>query len=153
CQMNILDGERMSGQLVSRGLRQTSGADQADVLLLNTCAIREKAEAKVYSALGRLAQRKRENPKLVIGVTGCLAQVRGDEILERAPWVDFVAGPGEVERVGELVEKARAERGQLAALELPTDSPVYQFRDIRRDSRFSAFVTIIEGCDQFCTFC
>src|SRR5262249_24354036 len=93
CQMNILDGERMSGQLVSRGFRQTSGAYQADVLLLNTCAIREKAEAKVYSALGRLAQRKRENPKLVIGVTGCLAQVRGDEILERAPWVDFVAGP------------------------------------------------------------
>src|SRR5262249_26635560 len=82
CQMNILDGERMSGQLVSRGLRQTSAADQADVLLLNTCAIREKAEAKVYSALGRLAERKRENPRLVIGVTGCLAQVRGDEILE-----------------------------------------------------------------------
>jgi tRNA-2-methylthio-N6-dimethylallyladenosine synthase len=151
--MNILDGERMSGQLVSRGLRPAESADQSNVLLLNTCAIREKAEAKVYSALGRLAERKRENPQLVIGVTGCLAQVQGDEILERAPWVDFVAGPGEVERVGELVERARAERGRLAALDLPTDSPVYQFRDIRRHSKFSAFVTIIEGCDQFCTFC
>ena len=153
CQMNILDGERMSGQLLSRGFQQAGDANSADVILLNTCAIREKAEAKVYSALGRLAERKRENPELVIGVTGCMAQVQGDQILERAPWVDFVAGPGEVERVAELVEKTRLERKHLLALELPTDSPVYQFRDIRRESRFSAFVTIIEGCDQFCTFC
>jgi tRNA-2-methylthio-N6-dimethylallyladenosine synthase len=151
--MNILDGERMSGQLLSRGFQQTRETGTEDVILLNTCAIREKAEAKVYSALGRLAERKRENPELVIGVTGCMAQVQGDQILERAPWVDFVAGPGEVERVAELVETTRLERRHLLALELPTDSPVYQFRDIRRESRFSAFVTIIEGCDQFCTFC
>lgn len=153
CQMNVLDSHRMAGQLESRGFRRADKTEVGDVVLLNTCAIREKAEAKVYSALGLLAQRKRENPTLVIGVTGCVAQVQGDEILERAPWVDFVAGPGQVERVGELVAEVRRERQQIRALELPTESPIYQFRDISRESSFSAFLTVMEGCDQFCTFC
>jgi tRNA-2-methylthio-N6-dimethylallyladenosine synthase len=153
CQMNVLDSQRMIGQLEGRGLRPASQAEAEDVILLNTCAIREKAQAKVYSALGVLAERKRDNPDLVIGVTGCLAQMEGEEIFERAPWVDFVAGPGEVERVGDLVEEVRRDRRRLHALDLPTDSPVYQFQEISRDSAFSAFLTIIEGCDQFCTFC
>ncbi len=122
-------------------------------MLLNTCSVREKAEAKVFSELGVLARRKQENPELVVGVTGCVAQVSGEEILERAPWVDFVAGTGQVEKIGELVAAARRERGQALALELPTEDPVYQFRQIARESSFQAYVTVIEGCDQFCTFC
>jgi tRNA-2-methylthio-N6-dimethylallyladenosine synthase len=153
CQMNVLDSHRLAGQLESRGFRPVGRAEIEDVILLNTCAIREKAQTKVYSALGILGQRKRDNPDLVIGVTGCLAQMEGAEIFERAPWVDFVAGPGEVERVGDLVQEIRRDRRRVQALELPTDSPVYQFREISRDSRFSAFLTVIEGCDQFCTFC
>ena len=153
CQMNVLDGQRMAGQLEEQGLRRASEDEDASVVLLNTCSVREKAEAKVFSSLGVLAERKRENPDLVVGVTGCVAQVSGDEILERAPWIDFVAGTGQVERIGELVAAARRERRQALELELPTEDPVYQFREISRDSAFQAYVTVIEGCDQFCTFC
>jgi tRNA-2-methylthio-N6-dimethylallyladenosine synthase len=153
CQMNVLDGERMAGQLEKRGFRCASGEESADVVILNTCAVREKAEAKVYSALGVLGRRKQESPGLVIGVTGCVAQVSGSEILERAPWVDFVLGTGNVERIGDIVEEVRAERKRVTSLELPVESPVYQFREITRGSPFQAYVTVIEGCSQFCTFC
>ena len=154
CQMNVLDGERMAGQLEALGIARAAGAEaEAKVVILNTCAVREKAQDKVFSALGVLARRKQEDPELVVGVTGCVAQVSGPEILERAPWVDFVAGTGQVERVGELVAAARAERRQALELELPEEDPVYQFRQISRGSAFQAYVTVIEGCDQYCTFC
>jgi len=153
CQMNVLDGERMAGQLEAGGLAAAASSSEADVVILNTCAVREKAEAKVYSALGVLGIRKQERPDLVIGVTGCVAQVEGDEILERAPWVDFVLGTGQVESVAEAVRRVRAERRHYTSYELPEDSPVYQFRQITRGSTFQAYVTVIEGCDQFCTFC
>jgi tRNA-2-methylthio-N6-dimethylallyladenosine synthase len=153
CQMNVLDGERMAGQLERRGYRSAGEEPEADVVILNTCAVREKAEAKVYSALGVLGRRKQDSPGLVIGVTGCVAQVKGAEILERAPWVDFVLGTGDVERIGDIVENVRAERKRVKELELPIESPVYQFRQIARGSPFQAFVTVIEGCSQFCTFC
>jgi tRNA-2-methylthio-N6-dimethylallyladenosine synthase len=153
CQMNVLDGQRMAGQLESLGLRPAAADELPGVVLLNTCAVREKAEAKVFSSLGVLARRKRDHPDLVVGVVGCVAQVSGDEILERAPWIDFVAGTGQVERIGELVEEARRERRRTLALDLPEENPVYQFRQISRDSAFQAYVTVIEGCDQFCTFC
>jgi tRNA-2-methylthio-N6-dimethylallyladenosine synthase len=153
CQMNVLDGERMAGQLQGLGLAAAADGADPDVVILNTCSVREKADAKVYSALGVLAERKRENPSLVIGVAGCLAQVTGDRILEKAPWVDFVLGTGNVERLSEIVQRARRERRQESLRELPQDSPVYQFRQITRGSLFQAYVTVIEGCDQFCTFC
>jgi tRNA-2-methylthio-N6-dimethylallyladenosine synthase len=156
CQMNVLDGQRMGGQLEALGLEraaETAGEAEARVVILNTCAVREKAQDKVFSALGVFARRKQEDPDLVVGVTGCVAQVSGPEILERAPWVDFVAGTGQVEKVGELVAAARAERRRAMVLELPEEDPVYQFRQISRQSPFQAYVTVIEGCDQYCTFC
>jgi tRNA-2-methylthio-N6-dimethylallyladenosine synthase len=153
CQMNVLDGERMAGQLEARGIRQALDASLADVIILNTCHIRAKADHKIYSELGALEDVRKNRPNLVIGVAGCMAQAEGEAIFERAPWVDFVLGPGEVERVGETVERVRAERRRVAALDLPEDSPAYQFRQISRGSSFQAFVTAIEGCDQYCTFC
>jgi len=153
CQMNVLDGERMEGSLKSLGFRPAGEGESADVVVLNTCAVREKAEAKVYSALGVLGRAKQENPALVVGVTGCVAQVEAEEIFERAPWVDFVLGTGNVEKVGEAVARVREERRHVVETRLPTESPVYQFRQITRNSSFQAYVTIIEGCDQFCTFC
>ena len=153
CQMNVLDGERMAGQLEARGFAAAADRESARVVLLNTCSVREKAEDKVFSELGVLARRKQADPDLVVGVTGCVAQVSGAEILERAPWVDFVAGTGQVERIGDLVDAALAERSQALRLELPEEDPVYQFRQITRGSTFQAYVTVIEGCDQFCTFC
>ena len=153
CQMNVLDGQRMAGQLAARGLTAAAEGEQADVIVLNTCHIRDKADHKVYSELGVLAEARRDRPDLVIGVAGCVAQAEGEKIFERAPFVDFVLGTGDVERVGEIVERVRSERRRVAALDLPEDSPVYQFRQISRDSAFQAYVTVIEGCDQFCTFC
>jgi tRNA-2-methylthio-N6-dimethylallyladenosine synthase len=153
CQMNVLDGQRMAGQLEAQGLRRADEGEEAGVVLLNTCSVREKAEAKVFSSLGVLARRKQQDPQLVVGVTGCVAQVSGEEILERAPWVDFVAGTGQVAKIGELVAATRIERRRALELELPEEDPVYQFRQISRDSAFQAYVTVIEGCDQFCTFC
>jgi tRNA-2-methylthio-N6-dimethylallyladenosine synthase len=153
CQMNVLDGERMAGQLEARGFAQAAAGETARVVILNTCSVREKAEDKVFSELGVLARRKQADPGLVVGVTGCVAQVSGQEILERAPFVDFVAGTGQVERIGDLVEAALTERRQALRLELPEEDPVYQFRQITRGSAFQAYVTVIEGCDQFCTFC
>ncbi len=156
CQMNVLDGERMAGQLEALGLARANEASEdsaARVVILNTCAVREKAQDKVFSALGVLARRKQEDPDLVVGVTGCVAQVSGPEILERAPWVDFVAGTGQVERIGELVAAARAERRRAMVLDLPEEDPVYQFRQISRSSPFQAYLTVIEGCEQYCTFC
>src|SRR4029077_1720690 len=94
CQMNVLDGERMAGQLEGLGLRRCGNGARAGIVLLNTCAVRAKSEHKLFSELGVLAERKRERPELVVGVTGCVAQVSGQEILERAPWLDFVAGTG-----------------------------------------------------------
>ncbi len=153
CQMNVLDGQRMAGQLEAQGLRVAGEDEQPGVVLLNTCSVREKAEAKVFSELGVLARRKQADPNLVVGVTGCVAQVSGEEILERAPWVDFVAGTGQVENIGALVDAARRDRRQALELDLPVEDPVYQFRQIARGSAFQAYVTVIEGCDQFCTFC
>lgn len=153
CQMNVLDGQRMAGQLEALGLTRAAEGERPGVVVLNTCAVREKAEAKVFSELGTLARRKQEDPGLIVGVTGCVAQVSGDEILERAPWVDFVAGTGQVERIGELVDEVRRERQRAIRLDFPEEDPVYQFRKISRESAFQAYVTVIEGCDQFCTFC
>jgi tRNA-2-methylthio-N6-dimethylallyladenosine synthase len=153
CQMNILDGQRMAGQLSARGYVPASGGEAADIIVLNTCHIRDKADHKVYTELGVLAREKRERPDLVIGVAGCVAQALGEAIFERAPFVDFVVGTGEVERVGEIADRVRSERRQVVALNLPEESPVDQFRQIARGSTFQAYVTVIEGCDQYCTFC
>ena len=154
CQMNVLDGERMAGQLEELGLRAGARSAEADVVILNTCSVREKAESKVYSALGVLGRRKRERPELVIGVTGCVAQVAGRRDPRARALGGFRArhGPGRERRAGGVARAVR-NGGRFASLELPADSPVYQFRQISRGSAFQAYVTVIEGCDQFCTFC
>lgn len=153
CQMNVLDSERMAGQLEAHGFARAGIGEPADVIVLNTCHIRDKADHKVYSELGVLAREKQERPDLVIGVAGCVAQAAGEAIFERAPYVDFVVGTGEVERVAEIVERVRSERRRVVAIDLPEESPIGQFRQVARGSAFQAYVTVIEGCNQFCTFC
>ena len=153
CQMNVLDSQRMGGLLESEGFEKTDEARNSDLLLLNTCDIREKAEWKVYSELGRYSDWKREKPGRVIGVAGCVAQRAGEAILERLPFVDFVVGTGNIERLPEAVRAAREEGRRSRLLDFRFDAPSYQFGTIARDSTFQAYVTVIEGCDQFCTFC
>jgi tRNA-2-methylthio-N6-dimethylallyladenosine synthase len=152
CQMNEYDSARMADVLAPLGYRPVATADAADLVILNTCHIREKAAEKVYSELGRLRPLK-EARNTTIAVAGCVAQAEGAEMLRRAPFVDMVFGPQSYHRLPEMV--ARAARGAGAVLE--TDFPVEPKFDHLPEGAgpqgLSAFLTIQEGCDKFCTFC
>jgi tRNA-2-methylthio-N6-dimethylallyladenosine synthase len=153
CQMNVYDSERMSETFGEKGYQQTDKIDNADLILLNTCHIREKASEKMYSELGRLKHLKKENPNLKIGVAGCVAQAEGQEIINRQPLVDLVVGPQAYHRLPELIDKI--ERNEKA---LDTEFPLEDKFDHLpkrqlRNRRPTAFLTVQEGCDKFCSFC
>ena len=150
CQMNVYDSERMA-EALSAGYETTDRADEADLILLNTCHIREKAAEKVYSEIGRLKALKAAKPDLRIGVAGCVAQAEGEEILARAPAVDLVVGPQSYHRLPELEARARA--GEKA-LHTEFDEDKFAALPARRRRRApAAFLTVQEGCDKFCAFC
>ncbi len=157
CQMNVYDSERMARSLAPHGYEPTSRPDDADLVILNTCHIREKAAEKVYSELGRLRltreARRRQGGDMLIAVAGCVAQAEGDLLVERAPFVDVVVGPQVYHRLPELL--ARRERGREAVVD--TEFPaVSKFDELPREvgaAGASAFLTVQEGCDKFCTFC
>ncbi len=153
CQMNVYDSERMAEALGGQGYEQTATPDDADMILLNTCHIREKAAEKVYSELGRYKGLKAAKPDLKIGVAGCVAQAEGEEIMRRQPMVDLVVGPQSYHRLPAL--EAKAGRGAKA---LDTDFPEEdKFEHLAQRPRArrapSAFLTVQEGCDKFCAFC
>jgi tRNA-2-methylthio-N6-dimethylallyladenosine synthase len=149
CQMNVYDGERMAGLLEAEGMAPAGGAGEADLVVLNTCHIREKAAEKVYSEIGRL--RRDDGSRPMIAVAGCVAQAEGAEIPRRAPSVDIVVGPQAYHRLPELVAQAgRGVRG------IDTDMPLlskFGALPARRRPGPSAFLTVQEGCDKFCTYC
>ncbi len=151
CQMNELDTQRMAGQLMQQGMLPTREAAEADLILLNSCSVREKAEQKVYSRLGSYRRFKRNRPGLMIGLCGCVAQEAGRRALSRVPDLDFVLGPA---RVGELLDIV--ERRRLGDRVVATGFPEqrdYDIDAISRDGEYKGMVTIIEGCDKKCTFC
>jgi tRNA-2-methylthio-N6-dimethylallyladenosine synthase len=153
CQMNVYDSERMAEALGGQGYVETSSPEDADMILLNTCHIREKAAEKVYSELGRFKGLKAARPDLKIGVAGCVAQAEGEEIMRRQPMVDLVVGPQSYHRLPELEAKAGA--GEKA---LDTDFPEedkFEHLSARPKARRgpTAFLTVQEGCDKFCAFC
>ena len=164
CQMNISDGELMEGLLEDHGYEIAADPEDADVILVNTCAIREHAERRVLGRVGQLSGLKRERPDLVIGVTGCMAQRMGETLLEQAPHVDLVMGPDGYrslpERLAAIEEgrkirpsRSAKKRGpQLAVLDLDLGEN-YEGLDQRRASRISAWVPVQRGCDHRCTFC
>ncbi len=152
CQMNAYDSAKMADLLAPLGYAATDVPEGADLVILNTCHIREKAAEKVYSELGRLKQLKRENSGMLIAVAGCVAQAEGAEIVARQPAVDLVVGPQSYHRLPEMI--ARTARQSGAALE--TDFPALEKFDsipAPSSSGVSAFLTVQEGCDKFCTFC
>jgi tRNA-2-methylthio-N6-dimethylallyladenosine synthase len=151
CQMNEYDSERVAGLLKTHRYELTDRPDDADLILLNTCAIREKAEDKVYSQLGALKHLKQTRPDLIIGVMGCMAQLQRGKIQERAPYVDLVFGSPAIARVGELVARARA--GQRPLLETGEGALVKLIERPDTGPRLKAFVTVMEGCEKHCTFC
>ncbi|WP_028745279.1 tRNA (N6-isopentenyl adenosine(37)-C2)-methylthiotransferase MiaB [Rhizobium mesoamericanum] len=160
CQMNVYDSTRMSDALARDGYETTEVMEEADLVLLNTCHIREKAAEKVYSALGRLREMKKERNKegreLMIGVAGCVAQAEGEEILRRAPAVDVVIGPQTYHRLPEALRKAK-DGHRIVDTEYALEDkfehlPIAEAKKIRSRG-VTSFLTVQEGCDKFCTFC
>lgn len=150
CQMNVYDGERMSEMLGAQGYEAAAEGADADLVVLNTCHIREKAAEKVYSDIGRL--RRADGSKPTIAVAGCVAQAEGKEIARRAPSVDVVVGPQAYHRLPELI--AQAQKGKRAIdLDMPLESKFGALPKRSANQRATAFLTVQEGCDKFCTYC
>jgi tRNA-2-methylthio-N6-dimethylallyladenosine synthase len=151
CQMNELDSQRMAGQLMQQGILPTREVEEADIILLNSCSVREKAEQKVYSRLGEYRLLKRGKGDLLIGLCGCVAQQEGERALERVPDLDFVLGPA---RVGELQDVvARRRTGERVVATGFPESRQYDIDAVSRHGEHKGMVTIIEGCNKNCTFC
>lgn len=165
CQMNLLDSELVVGKLRNEGYVLTDDIDQADTILYNTCSVRQHAEDKIYSALGRIRRLKQRKPEVAIGVLGCMAQKDQQQILKRAPHVDIVVGPGQLARVSELLILAKEQAVPQMAVSLPRQAgskdeitaSFAEYDPLRepamRPSPFQAFVRIMMGCDKFCTYC
>lgn len=154
CQMNVYDSGQMLRLLAPLNYRHTSHPGRADLVIVNTCSIRQKAEHKVYSLLGRLARMKRKRPDLLIGVGGCVAQQEAHRLIKRAPCVDIVFGTSAVGRLAGLVQQAGS-LGRPVVDVGPRDQgePICIEGPVVEDGRVSAFVTVMQGCDNFCTYC
>lgn len=153
CQMNEYDSAKMLDVLAaSHNMEATDDPEQADVLLLNTCSIREKAQEKVFSQLGQWRRIKDKNPTLVIGVGGCVASQEGKALHERAPCVDIVFGPQTLHRLPEMLDKVRRDRKPLVDVSFPEIEKFDRLPEPRADGP-TAFVSIMEGCSKYCTFC
>ncbi len=150
CQMNKADSERMAGIIESMGFRWCADPLSADLVVYNTCTIRDSAEQKVYSYLGRQVERKREDPSMTIVVTGCLAQQEGESLLRRVPEIDLVMGPQHAHRIDELLQQVFSGQQVMAteAGQIPED-----ITQPRRDSSITAWVNVIYGCNERCTYC
>lgn len=153
CQMNEYDSARMADVLAeSEGLELTDSPEEADVVLVNTCSIREKAQEKVFSQLGRWRLLKEARPEVIIGVGGCVASQEGEGILERAPYVDLVFGPQTLHRLPELIRARRAEKKPQVDISFPEIEKFDRLPEPRAEGP-SAFVSIMEGCSKYCTYC
>ena len=157
CQMNVYDSDRMAGLLAPLGYALTDAVDDADMVLLNTCHIREKAAEKVYSELGRINKVKQARQAgggaMILGVAGCVAQAEGEEVLKRAPYVDMVFGPQTYHRLPEMVARLHREKGAQLDTDFPEESKFDHLTAPARVEGRAAFLTVQEGCDKFCTFC
>ena len=153
CQMNEYDSEKMADVLhANEGMEATTDPAEADVILLNTCSIREKAEDKVFSDLGRLRELKKLKPELLIGVGGCVASQEGQQIISRAPYVDVVFGPQTLHRLPDLIAKRLSSGVSQVDISFP-EIEKFDHLPASRQTRGSAFVSIMEGCSKYCSYC
>jgi tRNA-2-methylthio-N6-dimethylallyladenosine synthase len=154
CQMNVYDSARMADVLAPLGYAPTEVAEDADMVILNTCHIREKATEKVFSDLGRLRETKvARGGQMIVAVAGCVAQAEGAEITARAPWVDIVLGPQSYHRLPEMVARASRAAGAVIETEFPVDGKFDYLPEQAAPQGVTAFLTVQEGCDKFCSFC
>ena len=154
CQMNVYDSEQIAMRLATLGYEQTASMAHADLIIVNTCTVRAKAEQKAFSLLGRLARMKRDKKNLIIGVGGCVAQQEGEKILDRLPAVDLVFGTQSIERLPGLIQQIEARRCRIVDVDMNTDPRIPDsLVESRNESEVSKFVTIMRGCDNHCTYC
>lgn len=154
CQMNVVDSERIVALLQGIGYRQVENAGEADLVLINTCSIRDKAERKVYGHLGRFKPIKDENPSLIIGVGGCVAQQEGQRLLDKVPYLDLVFGTHNVHKLPEMVRSVEENRVRCLETEfLDRDTRLRLFPERSQGDAVSRFVTVMQGCDNFCSYC
>ena len=153
CQMNDLDSEKIAGSFYRHGMEAAADASQADIIILNTCSVREKAVQKVYARLGEIKRQKQKRPDTIVGVVGCMAQLEGERILKRAPFVRVLAGPQKGYRMGDLVEDSLHIDGPVVELRSEEDPAPLESPDILRHNPWRANVTISEGCNRQCAFC
>src|SRR5688572_22545819 len=153
CQMNEYDSGKMADVLgQTHQLVKTERPEEADVLLLNTCSIREKAQEKVFSELGRWRELKEKNPNLIIGVGGCVASQEGEAILKRAPYVDIIFGPQTLHRLGDLLTEVKSKHRSVVDVSFPEIEKFDALPEPRAEG-VTAFVSIMEGCSKYCSFC
>ena len=152
CQMNVADSELVEGILTNLGLEKTADYDEADAIFLNTCAIRENAETKVHSKLGNLHKIKLNKPHLIIGVLGCMAQNLKDDLLKNKPYVDIILGPDSYRKIPELINRHVKDNKSIVDTKL-SKYEVYENLFPNRGDTFNAWVSIMRGCDKFCSFC
>jgi len=150
CQMNENDSERIAGILTARGAKMSDSPEDSDLIIINTCAVREKSEEKLYSYLGRLAPLKKSK-KAVVGVVGCVAQLYRSEIMERTPFVDFIVGPDNYSQLVDIVRSCQKEK--IVSTSWSKGFHEYPSEMILRKSAVTAYVTIMEGCNNFCAYC
>ena len=152
CQMNLSDAERMEGQLKTIGYDSTDSLEDADLILINTCCVRETAEDKVYGKIGEIKALKRKKPDLILGITGCMAQKESDNLIKRAPHIDFVLGTNKIGELNKLVLEIKKERGHIVDTDLKEMTAAAN-APIARQGNLSAWVPIMYGCNNFCTYC
>lgn len=153
CQMNKHDSEKILGILENLDYRLTKDVSKADLILLNTCTIREKAEHKVYSYLGRLKKLKNKNPKLIIGVGGCVAQQEGERLLNRVPYLDMVFGTHNIQKLPELICEVERKGKRVSETTIYKSTPFLTGCMIPSKNQIKSYVTIMQGCDNYCSYC
>jgi tRNA-2-methylthio-N6-dimethylallyladenosine synthase len=153
CQMNDLDSEKIAGNLLQSGMEPTEDASQADLIILNTCSVREKAVQKVYARLGEIKRHKAARKGLIVGVVGCMAQLEGEKILKRSPFVNILAGPQKGHVISGLVERSCSSQDAVIDMRKDEDPSPIEMPYIMRRNPWRASVTISEGCNRHCAFC
>ena len=156
CQMNVADTDRMELLLFQSGYLRTPFQEEADLILVNTCSIREKAEQKIFSLLGSFRPLKKNNPDLMLGLTGCLAQQEGNRLVQKFPYLDFILGPDTLENITQAIDRLKTQKSPLVWTEFDKEKkysiPLLD-GSLAKTTNPSAFVNIIKGCDKFCSFC